>query len=245
MTYTFVNLFSLTIYVSALFFGSTQHEFHPVAEKYLVAVGGKEKWQKVKSLEMEYEVLYKDVEPKSQHLATSTKSSYHKILQNGERYFSESASIAEGKRRMIYNGKQLIEINPQGNKIISQAESEIIIEHKRRTFHYGAPWVVIHSEKMEYLGEETVNDIPCQVLEVTYRGLAQKYYIRNDNNLLLMISMFDGLTKTYFSNYKEIQGYNVPHFTSGYINGQLEIEKELKRIVFNGTISDSIFEVDQ
>jgi hypothetical protein len=243
MTYSFVDFFSLAIYVNTLFFGSTQHELHPVSEKYLVAVGGKEKWQKVKSLEMEYEVLY--VESKSQHLATSTKSSYLKILQKGERYFSERASIAEGKRRMIYNGKQLIEINPQGNKFVSQAESEIVIEHKRRTFHYGAPWVVIHSEKMEYLGEETVNDIPCQVLEVTYRGLAKKYYIRNDNHLLLMTSMFDGITKTYFSNYSEIQGYNVPHFTSSYINGQLEIETELKRIVYNGTISDSIFEVDQ
>ncbi len=207
---------------------------------YLEAVGGERQWKGLSSLIVESESEYIESAVGDLILPPISSKNHTRAISRTPGYFKlEISSLSNGKYKLIYNGKELKEIFEGGHE--TSAPEYIIDEYKSRSFHLGEPWIVLNAEKVKYIRNEIVDSRDCSVFSVMRMGLERLFYIHNDDNLLYMVSMFDGKTLTYFSDYRNINGYIVPFRKRGFVNGKLEVESFIKKIEFNPSIPDSEF----
>ncbi len=228
--------------VIILFFASCSFSLAQKASinSYLEAVGGEERWKGLSSLIVEAESEY--IKSASGNLLApqiSTKSHTRAVSRIPDLFKIEIVGLRNGNYTLICNGKELREIFEGGHE--TNAPEYIINEYKKRSFHLGEPWIVLNAEKVEYLRNEIVDNKDCSVFSVIRLGLERLYYIQNEDNLLYMVSMFEGKAITYFSDYRNMNGYLVPFKKRGFVTGKLEVESTIKKIEFNSSIPDSEF----
>jgi len=210
-------------------------------EDYLNAVGGKEKWRSMDNIFIKSEVSY--------YNKTYTSSGIHlrlekvwstKIITADGRYFSESTTIEGGKRRTIYDGYTMKEISPDG--FVYEDTEEVIRQYRMREIHLGEAWIATNADEVKFLGEESDGKIELLVFLVTRLDFDRKYYVVKSNNRLFKVTLFNGITQSFFEDYRDIDGYLIPFKITGYVNGTMEQETFVKDVRINTVVSSTLFE---
>jgi len=200
-------------------------------DKYIQAVGGREALSNIFALRCTIRVKYsqqKDYVSKQ----TITKDGLYKCETN-ELF---------GTRIVLYDGKKMVELAPTGHTYYpSNGE---INEYVKRTFLLGEPWIALNADTITFIGEDVDSVHQYFVYKVKYLAFERTYFISKIDNLLYKVSMFNGKTVTYFSDYRQVGQLKIPFKREGFVDGESELSTFYLNIEFNPKLTQTYFRVD-
>lgn len=210
-------------------------------DDYINAVGGVEKWRSIRNISITAEVNYYAKTYSADGIQMKPEKSWtHKLILADGRYFSENITVEGSKRRSVYDGSTMKQISPDG--FIYEETTEVVGQYKKREIHLGEAWIAANADEVKFLGEESDAGNEYLVFLVTRLNFDRKYYVLKANNRLFKVTLFNGVTESFFEDYRDVDGYLVPFKITGYVNGTIEHETLVKEVKVNTAVPSTLFE---
>ena len=127
--------------------------------------------------------------------------------------------------------------------VLSHVDDNVLLEFKRREIVFGDPWVVLNADWTTFQGKDSVEGKSCYVVEVSYIGMTWKYYLNASNYSLVMKSFSNDHVRTYFSDYRNVDGYMIPFIRKGFIGSNPEMENTIQKIEINVKLPGAVFDM--
>lgn len=221
-----------------------------VIEKYLLAIGGKNKWISVKtmidsgiSIKFRQAILNQHKEVDTTYFKTSTIRPNFQKFSTFKKLQTEGSEIKWSQSIICYNGTYLWTGSP-GNITRQSPEDS---EYYFKLINNFGPYLFINDlgADITYVGKLNLNNEPFEVLKV--RGSNQFFYqlmyFDRISGLLVCTVGYDTPTKmfTYLKDYKLFNGLLVPLLSESYVDGNLVDTVQIYDVHFNQTIDKDIF----
>ena len=225
------KIISSLYFVSALIMTQLAHSqtVDEIVDKYITALGGKEKMLSLKTLKITGTNLNAqgnkvDVVQTHKHMVA--------LRIDRDRSGTKSFTIATGKKGWVTGFGETIPRDMDDDQLkTAQARLDIqgaLINYKEK------------GTKIELAGSETTEGIDCFNLKVTYEsGVVMNFYIDSKTYRISKISRVDNFT--LFLNYKQNEDGYWFAYTNKQSNGA---ELTISTIETNIPVDDKIFQVD-
>jgi hypothetical protein len=227
----FLILFAL-ILIGSEAFGEDSVE--NVVEKYLSAVGGKDKLSQIKNRVIKGEFSLPDMgmyAPIEMYVQTPDK-----VMMRID--MAEFGEVSNG-----VNGDVAWDINPMtGPRVLQGTEKQASL--RRAAIDEFLNWKTYYT-KAETAGEETVGEEKCtKVVFTPIEGEPVEYFFGVDTGLVLRsISNVNGqYTEVNLSDYREVDGIKIP-FLMEMTNPQFNFEFQFESVEHNVDIPAETFEL--
>lgn len=209
-----------------------------VINKHIAACGGKEKILAMNSIRMEGVIKQMGVEIPITTIVKRPNAMYTEVTFNGM------------KQIMAFDGKEGYTINPfAGVKEPEKMNEEAVKQAKKQGEIEGK--LVNYKEKgskAEFIGKEDLEGSEVNKIKLTEKdGDVSYYYIGTDDNMIIKESnkvKFQDKemeSDTYFSDYREVNGYKFPFSMEQRTGGQTEWVMVLIKIDANPKVEESLF----
>ncbi len=206
-----------------------------ILEKYLAAVGGKEKLRAVKSLyvEMKGKVMNFDIS------LTIAQKAPDKFYSNMDAGVMQQVTIFDGEKGVTKAMGQTKEMtDEQIKQMKSRAKIFPLANYDR------------DSLKLELKGVETINGKDAYKVKVTFsNGDSKTYYFDKESGLKIRETETKNtpqgtvIITSDISDYKEFDGIKYPGKISQSVAGQV-INLEIKTVKINSDVPDDLFKIE-
>jgi outer membrane lipoprotein-sorting protein len=215
-----------------------------VLEKMIEASGGRKALEKIKDTTISgtFDLTQMGME--------GTMTIYHKEPN----MFRQDIEVMGMLITNAFDGEVGWMVNPQTGAT-EELPADRQEESKRGALTYGNA-VLLYPEKhgvtYKLKGEETVDDVKCDVLEQAFSdGHVVTMYINAGNHLVHKTKQksmgqagTEVDTEVFFSDYKDIDGMPTPHLVSIYQNGEEFAVMTVSEIKYNSSLEDSLFKME-
>ena len=237
------NLLSL-LFVALLTAGSSfSQTAEEIIENYLENIGGIDAWKKVESLKMKGKMSMQGMDIPFEMYSKAPNKEYMEMSIMGK-------NIVEA-----FDGEKVWRINPfMGNETAHKGTEAENLEKQKDEFESK---FINYEEKghaIELLGEEEIEGTNCFIIKMTEKdGSESKMYMDTEAYVPIMIStviveegdMKGKESKTYFSDYQEIDGVYMAFHTETKIDGQTVMKMIVDEVELNADVDDSKFEMPE
>jgi predicted Zn-dependent peptidase len=198
-----------------------------VIERYIKAIGGREKLESIASRTMEMSAKIQGMDMAMKTITTKDGKSF------------ASQSIMGMQMKQVYNGTKALIDTPQGKKIIED-ETELV-KMKESSVLFPQLYYAKNGTKLTLKGVTKVEGQDAYEIEVkTPAGSEGIEYYSTETGLL--IQSVDADKGTVFSEYKEVEGVKIPH--KARMGTQMGLmEATVTKVKFNEKIDDKIFNI--
>lgn len=228
-----IFLIALTSFFSLTSIAQTTDE---IVTKHIIAVGGKENWDKVKSMKMEAMLKAQGAEVKISTVQIDKKAQRQNISVMGMTGYS-IVTNTEGWNFMPFQGQTKPE--PMTADDVKNSQDDLYIQDDFITY-------TELGKKLEFIGKDDFDGIECLKLKMTDKNNQETSYFIDPTNYFVIKQIskmksngqeFENVTT--FGNYKKLpEGIVFPmSITSNF--GEMSIEK----LEINPTIDESEFKV--
>ncbi|WP_147321952.1 outer membrane lipoprotein-sorting protein [Mucilaginibacter conchicola] len=219
---------SALLFITCLSCFSAVAQKLPSAEKviarYVEVIGGSKKWAAIKTSEFRLE------------LSGDSTVKIHIVKKIPDAYY-QSLTAANASETSTYNkGKLVNTINSEISRITDpKAIDDLALQA------YALPDMAYKNlgYTMVNLGIKYVDDMPCYEIKLVSKlGTEILNYYEVKSGYLRMVDTRD--MKSYFEDYKMVQGYGLPHDMKMLVQGTMIVFK-VKSWVINKPIDESLF----
>ncbi|WP_027002424.1 insulinase family protein [Hugenholtzia roseola] len=198
-----------------------------VIEKYIKAIGGREKLESIESRTMEMNAKIQGMDMAMKMITTKDGKSF------------SSQSVMGMQMKQVYNGTKALVDTPQGKQIIED-ETELA-KMKESSVLFPQLYYAKNGTKLTLKGVTKVEGQDAYEVEVkTPAGSEGVEYYSTETGLL--IQSVDADKGTVFSDYKEVEGVKIPHKARmGTQMGMMEAT--ITKIKFNEKVDAKIFNI--
>jgi len=207
-----------------------------VIDKYLEAIGGKEKFSNVvdRTTIMRGEIM-------GQNLSIVIKQKVpNKLKQNIRSGEMKQTILYDGTKGVMIVGDEITELDNKKLEILKlEAAMNFLLDPKA------------HGVSLELKGIETVDSLLCyKIVLITEEGTCWEQFYEIDSGLKIMevkeleTTLENFVQETYYSDYKEIDGLKFP-FKIKQSFGMQTIEMNVSSVKLNKGLKDSDFEIPE
>lgn len=146
----------------------------------------------------------------------------------------------------ISNGNKNWEYNPMSDSVITHEEKKPVFQD------FVTRWMGLlflypkGKLKVEFMGEELVEDLSTYKLEVEHDGNVRICYLDKLSFLILRVDDdLEGQKVTYYRDYRKVGKYFVPFTMVGYEGGVPAISMRFSSVKFNPALSNDLFDKPQ
>ena len=226
---------ALVILGSAPAAGQTVDE---IVAKNLMAKGGAEKWQALKSVKMTGKMTAQ---------GTEMPLTVYAMRPNFNR---QEITMPAGKAIQAFDGTTAWVVNPMLGIDAPQAVPGPAAESARNSADFDGA-LLNYKEKgntIEFIGREKLGNKDVYHLKVTTKGAAvQHYFLDADTGIELKMSAEverggqKHTVNTEMSDYRSIDGILIPHTVSQTADGHTLLTWTISKVEFNAVTDDAIF----
>ncbi|MBU1012807.1 MAG: hypothetical protein KKG99_07365 [Bacteroidetes bacterium] len=232
--YTILMIISFCISMAA-----NAQNVDDIIAKHIQAHGGAEKWDAIKSMEIN-----------ARFTAFSEENEWYAIKTNTGAYYSD-LQIGQHKVKEAFNGKSGWTIDPWHDftfpRLLNKVEDNVF-QQKAEFF---SPFYKYKEKgrKVEYAGEAKIDGVDTYVLKLTRsNGLVETWYL-NKATYLEVKSISDWVdfgsrvsAESFFDDFREVNGLVIPFFVERMF-GQRDRILVIENIKLNASVDESIFEM--
>lgn len=210
-----------------------------IIAKHVQAHGGAEKWNTIKTMEIN-----------ARFTAFSEENEWYAVKTSSGAYYSD-LQIGQHKVKEAFNGKSGWTIDPWHEftfpRLLNKVEDNVF--HQKAEFFTPFYKYKEKGMKVEYQGEENVDGIDTYVIKLMKsNGLVETWYL-NKTTYLEVKSISDWVdfgmrvsAESYFDDFREVDGLIIPFFVERMF-GQRDRMLVIENIKLNTSIDESIFEM--
>jgi outer membrane lipoprotein-sorting protein len=217
-----------------------------VIEKYLTAVGGKEKLAAIKTVKMTGKGKQQGMEfPLIMHQKAPNKQKQTINFQGKEIVISSFDGKEMWTTNFMNMKPEKSEAEDSENAALDEDIPDLFYEYQKKGY------------KIELEGEESIEGTDCYRIKLTKKPIkvdgkteenVSQYYFDKENGVMILMKMTGkkgpskGVTiDSYFSDYQEVNGLVMPYTISQKVNGQEVFSINIEKIEFNVAIDDKEF----
>ncbi len=217
-----------------------------VIEKYLTAVGGKEKIGAIKTVKMTGKGKKQGMEfPMVMHQKAPNKQKQTINFQGKDIVVSSFDGKEMWTTNFMNMKPEKSEAEDSENAALDEDIPDLFYEYQKKGY------------KVELEGEESIEGTDCYRIKLTKKPIkvdgkteenVSQYYFDKENGVLILMKMTGkkgpgkGITMdSYFSDYQEVNGVVLPFTISQKVNGQEVFSINIEKIELNIGIDDKEF----
>jgi hypothetical protein len=213
-----------------------------IIDRYFEAIGGRENCQKIIS---RYDSMYSISRVNFLDANNLEMKGYWGSIYRLRPYYYKSYHYMFDKPQplLCYNGKSFYYIQ-LGNPIRMPDSTQIDFE---KTYSLGHFDEILHSKKMTYFGQDTVNNEVCDILKIHHKGgkiYDDLFYFERKTGLIIKTRKTNTQAYILFGNYQKAGNILLPHFSESRNQKHQPLVKfEIQLIKLNEPIPSDFFQL--
>lgn len=210
-----------------------------IVENYLENIGGKKNWSEMTSMVMEGKMSMQGMDLPMKIYSKNPNKQYVELDIMGK-------TIVEA-----FDGETQWSINPfQGGETAQKGTEEQNKEAAKEQFESEFIDYKKKGHKLTLQGKEEIEGTECFKIEMVKKdGDEVTYFFDTENFVPIMTRtaitqegpMKGKIAETYFSDYEEVDGFIIAHYTEAKMDGQTLQKMTIEKVQFNVDIDDSQF----
>lgn len=212
--------------------------------KVVEAVGGAEKVDAVKSVTMNAGVAVATPQGEFQLSATRVM-----VLPNRVR---TDLNTPMGKQTQVVTPTDAFVETPQGARPMSEDQKADSLKAARREMLSLLQARSDPETKVIYTGSETLDGVKCEMIAVMLKGDNIRFAVDTSTGRVVQATYqgknmqgVPGEITTVFSDYREVDGIELPFKTEQTFNGEPMLTFEVKDMVINGEVDEASFKMPE
>jgi hypothetical protein len=217
-------------------------EVKTIIDRYFEVIGRRENCQKINS---RYDSMYSTTRTNFLDANNLEMEGHWGSIYRLRPYYYKSYhyKFDNPQPLLCYDGKNFYYIQ-LGNPIQMPDSSRLSFE---KTYSLGHFDVILHSKKMTYFGQDTVNNEVCDILKIHHKsGKAYDdlFYFERKTGLIIKTRKANTQTYILFGNYQKVGNILLPHFSESRNQKHQPLVKfEIQLIKLNEPIPSDFFQL--